>query len=93
MRCSKALGRGFDNLSTPCAALQVGAPRPVAWFHFFDKNESREWNSFLWSCPCPYAAFQPLVREALCLLCAALLLCVHVEDRGPVLTKKNPRLC
>ena len=51
---------------TPFVALQVGAPRPVAWFHFFDKSESRDWNDFLWSCPCSYAAFQPLVRKALC---------------------------
>ena len=78
MMCSKAFKQGYD-YGMPCVALQVGGPRPVAWFHFFDKAEHQDWNRFLWSCPCPNAAFQPLVRKALCWLCAALLLSVHVE--------------
>ena len=28
------------------AALQAGAPRPVAWFHFFDLMEYQTWRNF-----------------------------------------------
>ena len=28
------------------AALQAGAPRPVAWFHFFDRMEYQTWRNF-----------------------------------------------
>ena len=28
-----------------CGVVQVGAPRPVAWFHFFDRLEVQEWRA------------------------------------------------
>ena len=68
------------NSTAPRGASQAGAPRPVAWFHFFDKMERRHWRAFRRGAGYAGSQVVPQARKA-CLMMntyAQVLLCMLV---------------